>query len=196
MNSASISQRMTVLLERIKDSKFLNNEGLGNEVPFYIFDFDPADELLVRRGIAGLHKSLADQGLVALEVNLFEIVLSLLEERKVLERALERERVQGSAALFAAVKDMVSAKKIRRLIAARLQTKFDVVFITGVGAAFPLVRSHAVLNNLHELFDAVPVVTFFPGEYDGMELRLFGLLKDDNYYRAFSIASRSGRSAA
>ncbi|HAB28695.1 MAG TPA: DUF1788 domain-containing protein, partial [Xanthomarina gelatinilytica] len=30
-------------------------------------------------------------------------------------------------------------------------------------------------------------VAFFPGEYNGHSLNLFGKLKDDNYYRAFNI---------
>jgi len=32
-----------------------------------------------------------------------------------------------------------------------------------------------------------PLVMFFPGRYDGQTLRLFGTLKDDNYYRAFKL---------
>jgi hypothetical protein len=27
-------------------------------------------------------------------------------------------------------------------------------------------------------------VMFFPGEYSGQDLQLFGTIKDDNYYRA------------
>ena len=33
----------------------------------------------------------------------------------------------------------------------------------------------------------VPVVLFYPGNYDGQELVLFGEIKDDNYYRAFKL---------
>ena len=43
-------------------------------------------------------------------------------------------------------------------------------------------RSHTVLNNLHQVIDNVPVVLFYPGNYDGQELVLFGEIKDDNYY--------------
>ena len=32
-----------------------------------------------------------------------------------------------------------------------------------------------------------PTLCFFPGDYDGHSLELFGILKDDNYYRAFNI---------
>ena len=63
----------------------------------------------------------------------------------------------------------------------------SVVFLTGIGKCYPLLRSHTVLNNLHQVMDHVPVVMFFPGKYDGQELILFGEIKDDNYYRAFKL---------
>ena len=62
-----------------------------------------------------------------------------------------------------------------------------VVFLTGVGKCYPLLRSHKVLNNLHQAFVRVPVVMFFPGVYNEQELILFGEIKDDNYYRAFKL---------
>ena len=63
----------------------------------------------------------------------------------------------------------------------------DVVFITGVGKVYPYMRSHNVLNNLQHVFDDVPVVMFYPGEYTGQSLTLFGRFFDDNYYRAFNL---------
>ena len=62
-----------------------------------------------------------------------------------------------------------------------------VIFITGIGKCYPIIRSHTVLNNLHQVIDDVPVVMFYPGKYDGQELVLFGEIKDDNYYRAFKL---------
>lgn len=66
----------------------------------------------------------------------------------------------------------------------------DIVFITGVGKVYPIVRSHTILNNLHKVIDQVPVVMFFPGNYDGLELVLFDAIKDDNYYRAFPLVDK------
>ena len=63
----------------------------------------------------------------------------------------------------------------------------SVIFLTGVGKCYPILRSHKVLNNLHQVIDNVPVVMFYPGKYDGQELVLFGEIKDDNYYRAFKL---------
>jgi hypothetical protein len=56
-----------------------------------------------------------------------------------------------------------------------------------VGKCYPILRSHTILNNLHQVIDDVPVVMFYPGKYSGQDLLLFGEIKDDNYYRAFKL---------
>ena len=70
--------------------------------------------------------------------------------------------------------------------------EFDILFLTGVGEVFPYLRSHTILNNLQSVATEKPTVLFFPGEYrhtieEGSSLELFGLLRDDKYYRAFNI---------
>ena len=40
-----------------------------------------------------------------------------------------------------------------------------IIFITGIGKCYPIIRSHTVLNNLHLVIDKVPVVLFYPGKY-------------------------------
>ena len=65
-----------------------------------------------------------------------------------------------------------------------------VVFLTGVGKAYPILRSHNVLNNLHQKLDEVPVVMFFPGKYSGRDLILFNTIEGSNYYRAFPLIHR------
>lgn len=62
-----------------------------------------------------------------------------------------------------------------------------IVFLTGIGKCYPILRSHKVLNNLHQAFVRCPVVMFFPGTYNEQELILFNEIKDDNYYRAFRL---------
>jgi hypothetical protein len=63
----------------------------------------------------------------------------------------------------------------------------DIVIMTGVGNAWPLLRSHTLLNNLHALMEKTPLVMFYPGVYDGQGLSLFGCVEDRNYYRAFRL---------
>jgi len=53
-----------------------------------------------------------------------------------------------------------------------------------------MIRSHTRLNNLHKTIEHVPVVLFFLGSYDGVEVVLFNEIKDDNYYRAFPLVDK------
>ena len=69
----------------------------------------------------------------------------------------------------------------------------SIVLITGVGKAFPVVRSHTILNNLQSIFKRNPVVMMYPGRFEIKEkttMRLFERLDDDNYYRAFPLVER------
>ena len=63
----------------------------------------------------------------------------------------------------------------------------DLVIVSGVGGVWPLLRSHSLLNNLQSVMGQTPLVMFYPGRYDGQSLRLFGKLKNNNYYRAFRL---------
>jgi hypothetical protein len=72
------------------------------------------------------------------------------------------------------------------------QSEFKVLFLTGVGEIFPMIRSHNILNNLQKEAKDQPTVMFFPGQYIhspdvGASLVLFGRLRGDKYYRAFNI---------
>ena len=60
------------------------------------------------------------------------------------------------------------------------------VIITEVRKIFPLVRTHAPLNNLQVIFNETKVLLFFSGKYTTTDLRVFGF-KDNHYYRAFRI---------
>ena len=55
------------------------------------------------------------------------------------------------------------------------------------GLVWPLLRTHSLLNNLQPVMGNTPLLLFYPGRYDGQSLRLFGKLKNNNYYRAFKL---------
>jgi hypothetical protein len=103
------------------------------------------------------------------------------------------EKQKGSQYVFNATKKALRLTDKNDLIVQYIKDRVEndnIVFITGVGKAWPVIRSHTILNNLHAAIDEVPVVMFFPGVYDGLELVLFEDIKDDNYYRAFKLVER------
>lgn len=186
-----VEKRLEQLDLEIREPHLLNNQGIGNEIGFYIFDYDPKDELVVSEHLPKLQLSLVDQGVKVREFNLYQIILNILEAKKLLHKAIKMEEAQGNGKLKEAISPLLLPERIITYIQESLQGDEDLFLITGVGASYPLLRSHTILNNLHSALDRKPLVMFFPGVYDGQELRLFNLFKDDNYYRAFSLVRRS-----
>ncbi|MDK2991592.1 MAG: hypothetical protein PWP48_825 [Clostridiales bacterium] len=187
-----IAERLSKIEERITDESFLKNKGLGNEVGYYIFDYPPEYELDVREYVAYLKDKInrSDMGVKIVEFDLYDIVIDMLKERNYLEKCFEFEKTKGIDYAFEAIMKMLRLTSPSNLLVNHIVANTpprSVVFITGVGKCYPFVRSHNVLNNLHQVLDSVPVVMFFPGKYSGQDLRLFGTIKDDNYYRAFKL---------
>jgi len=192
---SNIRERLDKILPELKKESFMENKGLGNEIGFYIFDYDPEDEMLVRDHIDFLKRKMNNgPGPVSIiEFDLYNIMLEILEDKGYLEKAMEKEEKQGSEQVLKAVKKTLRLTSNNNLFVQYIKERVkenQIVFITGVGKAWPIVRSHTVLNNLHAAIDKNPLIMFFPGSYDGAELSLFGEIHDDNYYRAFSLVPR------
>lgn len=189
---ADIAYRLDKIEEKITNDEFLKNKGLGNEVGYYIFDYAPSKELMVREHITYLKEKLnkPSSGVTIVEFDLYEMVINILKERGYLEKCFAFEKTKGLDFTYKAIIKMLRLTSQSNLLVNHIVEKTppnSVVFLTGVGKCFPLVRSHNVLNNLHQVLDHVPVIMFFPGVYSGQDLQLFGTIKDDNYYRAFKL---------
>lgn len=186
------NERLDKIWERISDEDFLANRGVANEVRYYVFDYEPCDELIIRDKIKSLKKQNnpdAD-GFQIVEYDLYEMVLQILEEKGYIDKCIKFEEQKGMEYLYTAVTKMLRLTNDDNLIVNRIVETVPqnaVVFLTGVGKVFPFVRSHNVLNNLHQVLDSVPVVMFYPGTWNGQSLSLFGTITDGNYYRAFPL---------
>ena len=49
-------EKLDGIWKRISDPLFLENKGAGNEVRYFVFDYDPSDELIVRQKVQNLKK--------------------------------------------------------------------------------------------------------------------------------------------
>jgi hypothetical protein len=189
MANDALADRLNRIIPKLEDPAFLANEGIGNEIGFYIFDYPPDQELAVRDAVAMIEKHFAKSGTARIAtVNLFDVMLDVLKGRKVLDAVLKSETTWGPKGTKSKVDPVIKKNVVAEEVLRRAGEGFDVLLLTGVGSAYPLIRTHEVLNNLHDKLDRKPLVVFFPGEYTMQELRLFGLL-DANYYRAFRLVS-------
>ena len=176
----------------IKKPSFRENKGLGNEVGYYIFDYPAEQELLVRERIAYMkrkNEQSTDEYRIV-EFDLYNIIIDILQQKGYLEKCFEFEKKRGFDRITKAVGNMLRITAKDSMIVSHIEKttpEKSIVFLTGIGKCYPILRAHTVLNNLHQVIDHVPVVLFYPGKYDGQELMLFSEIKDDNYYRAFQL---------
>ena len=189
---ASIEERLDLAERLIKSDSFRKNKGLGNEVGYYVFDYQAETELIVRERVAYMKNknSRGTDGFELVVFDLYDIIIDILEKEGFLEQCFKFEKKKGFERIIKSVGNLLKINDSDSLIVKHIQenTPEDaVVFLIGIGKCYPILRSHKVLNNLHQALDRVPVVLFYPGKYDGQELVLFSLIKDDNYYRAFKL---------
>lgn len=190
--SESIQEHLTKLDEVIRKEDFLLNRGLGNEVGYYIFDYDPEDELVVREHMEKISGTSINGEYEIKVFNLYTIMLEYLEKRGFTEKAIKMEQRRGLQKLVEALSrllkmDQAEEENVFFEYVNKHTPEKSVVFLTGIGELYPLIRAHSILNKLHQVFDRVPVVMMYPGEYDKKSLTILKINKDDNYYRAFRI---------
>lgn len=187
---SDFNERLDKILDRLTSDAFLQGKGLGNEIPFYAFDYPPERELEVRAHIAFLLAQIPKRrpGLRLVHINLFELIVRHLKNRGFYEKALVMQQQKGDEATLKALAAPLDAGKLAAIFADEAKpADHDLVLVSGVGSAYPLLRTHNLLNNLHHHLGSTPLVLFYPGVYDGQSLRLFGTLQDKPYYRAFRL---------
>lgn len=186
------NDRLDAIWDRISSKEFLENKGVANEVRYYVFDYEACDEQIMRQKIMDLiAKNNPDaDGFRLVEYDLFKLILSILEERGYVDKCIRFEKEKGREYLYNAIAKLLRLTTDNNLIVNRIienTPEKSVVLLTGIGKVYPFVRAHNVLNNLHQVFDKVPVVMFYPGNWNGQSLSLFGTISDGNYYRAFPL---------
>ena len=187
----SFEERLNQILPKISSDEFLNSKGLGNEIGFWIFDYPPEREMemrdfLTRTVLTSLNKS--QPPIRAGIINLFDLVIQLLQERQLLDKAIDMQQTKGDEAVMAALRPVLKEDKLAQKVVAMVDLdNIDLLILWGVGSAYPMLRTHTLLSALHPLMGRTPLLMFYPGRYDGYSLRLFNKLSEDHYYRAFRL---------
>ena len=187
----SLEERLNQILPRVTSRDFLDSKGLGNEIGFWIFDYPPDREMDVRGFLSGTVVPALGKQSPAIRcavVDLLTLVTELLEERKLLDKAIAMQQAKGNDGALAALRSVLKEDKLAQKIATQHDIQaLDLLVLTGVGAVYPMLRTHTLLSALHPIMGKTPLLMFFPGRYDGHSLRLFNTLAEDHYYRAFRL---------
>ena len=194
----TLDDRLSEVESIIRQPSFLENKGLGNEVGYYVFDYPPEQELMVRSRIAEMKEKFntPDSGFRIVEFDLYDMVIDILIEKGYLEKCFEFEKKKGFERITKSVGNMLRISSDESLIVQRIREGIPeraVVFLTGIGKIYPILRSHKILNNLHQAIDQVPVIMFYPGK----DVYVFDQMYDMNleYYKELTMYIIAGKKA-
>lgn len=182
----NLNEKMDRLKEKIQDIDFIRGNGLSNEVNIRIFTYNPVEEMRIRYFVSQLQD---DNNLKCnlIVFDLYKIFLEICEDKKVLDKIPQMEEKRGSDFLLNKIlKFSTTSAFVDKMNYGKLGDS-DVIFIMGVGEVFPFMRVHSLLEELQIVFDNLPIVVMYPGEFNGRELILFNEFKANEYYRAFNV---------
>lgn len=185
----SLNDKLSKIKEKMLSEKFIEGRGLGNEISYYVFDYDPKDELLVREHIRAIikdfNRSAANEKII--EFDLYKMFIEFLKEEGDFNQIIKLEESEGKDYILEAITTFVTPEIYAEKINERSKG-YEIIFLTGIGKVYPYMRSHNILNSLQQVLDKKKkLVMFYPGEYSGQDLTLFRRFKDENYYRAFPL---------
>ena len=183
---SELKERLDSLRALMQEPEFLEGKGLSNEVNIRIFCYDPSDEMMVRHFIGQI---MTDQSMNChlIEHNLYEVFLSVCEDKRITKTIPAMEEKKGKEFIRDQMSRMANNTAFVKKMKYEPHEAGDVLVITGVGDAFPFIRVHVLLNAMQPEFPDVPILVFYPGNYDGRDVQLFNRLKKNPYYRAFNV---------
>ena len=148
-----IIERLNDLQGIILEPDFTSKKGLGGEIGFYIFDYDAVDELIVRQAIPDLiqYSQKRNEALRFQVFDLYDMMIRFFEKRGYIEKNIKMEQQKSSEELFSVMRKALKIATNRDVFVQTIREELEpgaIVFITGIGKIYPILRSHVLLNNL------------------------------------------------
>jgi len=185
-----INERLQEMTDKLSSKELFESNGLGNEINFHVFDYDPEDEYIVRDHLEYL---LSRTNINIKVFNIYDIIIDILKEKGFLEKCFEYEKKKDAKYLNSVISKTIGIGSGNDLILKKIKNEIEpgqIIIITGIGESYGIVRGHTILNNLHSIITNNPLIMLYPGSYNGQSFKLFNKLENDNYYRAFQFVGR------
>lgn len=194
----SLDERLNSIRPVIEDREFRKDTGYFGTLPSYIFAYPADEEIKVRKYVSRLRDNICEENLDFKVVlfDLFDLFIQTLKENDDLENVLELESEDGSKEIVDVLSGSFGtfdkSNPIYSIIEGAIAKEDDaVLFLTGIGKCYPVLRAHNVLSNLSNNLrlkngKSLPVVIFYPGtcSSNNRELKLFGSINDIHNYKA------------
>lgn len=183
------------IVDRLSDDTLLGRNGYTMRYTTYVLPYPPNQQSYAKDLIEAIVSTdLPERGVRAVCVNLYDIVLSYLDEQGMWEPLCEAERDATRDELIMMLQDTLNISDvIKPAVEAKIaESGGDIAFITGVGETFPYIRTHTLLGEVNT--GEKPLVLVFPGEYkqsvDGstsLDILNIPSAANGGYYRATNV---------
>lgn len=164
--TGGIAKQKAYLLEKLGSDEVLGSARSMTRPAAIVVPYDPSEETDAREVAAALVSDLAALGHTVAVVDLYRIVLDVLDDDDLFNEQVEIERTFGKQRLIQELKDAADIEYdiVPRIKDAIREQRGEMLFLTGVGACYPFLRTHQLIDE-NVLTVDVPVVLFFPGSY-------------------------------
>jgi hypothetical protein len=188
------------LYDQLCDKDFQDHYTGNLFFPAYMYMYDAQKEYEIDKEILSIKDKLyrPSNYLDIMVIDIFEEFTSYLKNEKFgrdlkFDYYLERESGQPNQVADALRKDAYDPRfltyldnKIQNHLNSTEEYEVAFVIMKGFGNAFPYIRASRFMNNFEKYIKGFKLIMFYPGEAKNY-YSLFGLLKDENLYRAIKL---------
>jgi hypothetical protein len=190
---------ITELYNQLSDKDFQDHQTGNLFFPAYMYMYNPELEYEVEKEILDIKNRLhrPNNYLDVMVLDIFEEFISFLKNEKFGNATkynfyLEHEASKNDAVDKALKQDAYAEKFMHylrdKITEHQTDSHYEVayVFIKGFGNAYPYIRASRFMSNFEKHIKGYKLIMFYPGSAKGY-YSLFGLLQDENLYRAIKL---------
>jgi hypothetical protein len=180
-----LQERFNTLERRLFIENFLDEK--RTIIPHFLFTYQGEHEAYVNQGVKKLLMKAEEYDKRILEVNLFDVFTTLFSEE--LEDVMALSEDEGLETLLDAVEPTLNDRDSLVETFKSLSRESDVVLLTGVGTAYPILHTSGLLKRLAMSGYSKPIIVFYPGTFNGTQLKLFDRYESiEDEYQIYVIA--------
>jgi LPS O-antigen subunit length determinant protein (WzzB/FepE family) len=188
------------LYTHLANDDFKDHETGNLFFPAYMYMYNAEKEYEINAEILDIKNRLhrPTNYLDVIILDIYEEFIEYLKQEKMAKTTkfkfyMEREESKQQAVNKSLFKDAYD-QRFLDFLNAKIQTHLKIedsfqrsyVFLKGFGNAFPYIRASRFFNNFEKHVKDYKLIMFYPGEAKEY-YSLFGLLKDENLYRAIKL---------
>lgn len=201
-------RNMTIeeLYEKLSSKEFQDTEHGDIFYNFYLFQYDPSQEYVIREQIEVFTTNLLRPAnyVEVLTLDLFEEFCNFLDSMPFgrlhpsqLKYFLDKDNAGNNNAVITSLTAKANSRQFYEHIHNRImehinsdsENKKPYIFLHGIGSMYPFIRTSVFLSNFEEFNSTskYKIIIFYPGVSVENSFSLFGCINDQHTYRAIKL---------